>query len=247
MSSETMYLFGILGLIFIFGVDLFFLGQFKISFANKKLIQRNTGYIITSIIVLFIVSKTGKYAKQFVPFDLGISNYPVLDYVGAFLVAELLNWLVHFKKHSGFLWRFHFQHHLSENYNTLLTTHTHGIEVIFSGFIISIIMGVVGFSDKAINVYFLFYSLANSYQHMCANLSLGILDYLIVSPRYHRIHHSKTLRTNYGSTLTFWDIVFRTAYWPKRNEVHTDIGIHIKNEPFGFLTELFYFLKLKTK
>jgi sterol desaturase/sphingolipid hydroxylase (fatty acid hydroxylase superfamily) len=243
MSASLMYLIGISGLILIFGIDLFLCGEFKKSFSQKDFIKRNTAYIITAISVLFVVSKTGKIAEGLVPFTLDISRYPILDYVGCFLVAEFFNWIIHYFKHSGFMWRFHFQHHISEQYNTLLTTHTHGPEVIISGFIISIFMGMIGFSQEAVNVYFLFYSLANSYQHMSANLSLGILDFIIVSPRYHRVHHSKRMRTNFGSTLTIWDLVFKTYYFPKRNEIFTDIGIEKRNEPFGYLNESFFFLK----
>jgi sterol desaturase/sphingolipid hydroxylase (fatty acid hydroxylase superfamily) len=243
MSAEWMYILGVSGLVIIFGVDLFLWGEFKSSFSKKDFVLRNSAYIVTAISVLFVVSKTGKIASEFVPFSLEIHRFPVLDYVGCFLVAELLNYLIHFLKHSGFLWRFHFQHHLSERYNTLLTTHTHGPEVIISGFIISILMGIIGFGQEAINTYFLFYSLANSYQHMSRNLSLGFLDYIIVSPRYHRVHHSKKMRANYGSTLTFWDIIFRTAYFPQRHEIYKDIGIEKKNEPFGFLKESIFFLK----
>ena len=117
------------------------------------------------------------------------------------------------------------------------------MEVLISGSFMGICMASIGFSQQAVNIYFLFYSLANTYQHCNKNLSLGILDYIIVSPRYHRIHHSKSYRANYGSTLTFWDIAFGTAIFPKRHEVVTDIGITSHGEPFGFVEEMLYFLK----
>ncbi|PIP93505.1 MAG: hypothetical protein COW00_16380 [Bdellovibrio sp. CG12_big_fil_rev_8_21_14_0_65_39_13] len=243
MTSEATTLFGTIGIIILFGIEAFVSPEFRQSFKAGIDRKRTVSYLIAAALTLFLTGKMSAIVKGHFPDMLGISRVPLLDYVGCFLFAELMNWLIHYLKHISFLWRFHFQHHIDPKYTVLLTSYTHGGEVLFSGTIIGAIMAMIGFSQSAINTYFLFYALANTYQHSSLNLSLGWLDYLIVSPRYHRIHHSKSFDANYGSTLTFWDIVFKTTYWPARNEVVKDIGIRNSGEPFGFADEMLYFLK----
>jgi sterol desaturase/sphingolipid hydroxylase (fatty acid hydroxylase superfamily) len=247
MDKMTTSIIAATGLILLFSLEAFVSKDFRNSFKASSLF-RNISYIIASLIVLVLLGEISSVVKSTLGENtLQIHKIPILDYIGCFLFAELLNWLSHYIKHSGWLWRLHYPHHIDKRYTVLLTTQTHALDVICSGVIIGLAMSLVGFSIEAINTYYLFYTLANTYQHTSLNLSLGVLDYIIVSPRYHRIHHSKSHRSNYGSTITFWDIVFSTAYWPKRNEVKRDIGIIDNGEPFGFAKEMLYFLKIDPK
>lgn len=243
MKAETTQLWGSIGIVVLFIVEAIVSKDFRSHFTNKKEFNRTMGYLVSSVLVLFLTGKIGALIKLVVPDYLHVSEISVLDYVGVFVLAEGMNWGVHYLKHSGFMWRFHFQHHIDSKYTVLLTSNTHGLEVLISGSIMSAIIALLGFSTEAINTYFLFYALANTYQHSSLNLSLGPLDYLIVSPRYHRIHHSKSFRANYGSTLTIWDLIMGTYIFPKRTEVVTDIGITRKNEPYGFIPEMLFFLE----
>ncbi|MCB9649854.1 MAG: sterol desaturase family protein [Deltaproteobacteria bacterium] len=123
-----------------------------------------------------------------------------------------------------------------------MVTHTHALEVVLSGTLMSAILVLLGFSAPVVQVYLLFYSLANTYQHSAFDLSLGWLDKVIVNPAYHRYHHAVGSRTNYGNTLTVWDVVFRTAQWPVDHHApDVEIGIGDGPEPYGFLAELGYF------
>lgn len=242
MKTElTLYLSSII-LSFFFIIEALFSADFRRGLKGK-IKYRNIAYIISSLLVIFLMSKISKYLSSLDLISLEVYKFPLIDFVGCFLIAELLNWLLHYIKHQGFFWKFHFQHHLDKRYTVLLTAHTHGIEVLLSGILIGIMMNLIGFSIEAINLYYCFYVFGNTYQHSSFNLSLGPLDKVIVSPRYHRIHHSKSNHANFGSTLTIWDIVFKTAKWPKSDEVVKDIGINQKDEPIGFLKETFFFLK----
>jgi sterol desaturase/sphingolipid hydroxylase (fatty acid hydroxylase superfamily) len=220
--------------------------EFKDSITDPIRLRRNLSFSVAALLVMAIMSFISKETKTFVPNLMHIDDYIALDFITCFLFAELLNWIFHYIKHNNsFFWKFHFQHHIESKYTVWLTSHTHGGEVLLSGTLMGILMGIIGFSTLSVNIYFVFYALANTYQHTNKNISLGFLDKIIVSPRYHRIHHSKSHRANYGSTLTFWDIIFRTAIFPARNEITTDIGISTGDEPFGFTEEMLYFFKSK--
>lgn len=86
---------------------------------------------------------------------------PLVDWRGAwllegiccFLAAELL-----VKHHNSFLWSFHFQHHREEHFNLWLTAHSHALEVATSATVIAIITGLLGFSNRVIELYLVIYS-----------------------------------------------------------------------------------------
>ena len=245
MDSATTYTIGAIAIVALFVADALRAPDYWESFKRGRRRNRTLAYTASSIAVLISLGELSKVVKAVTPDLLGVADYPWMDFVGVFLFAELVNWGLHYIKHNGYLWNFHYQHHISKYYNTLLTCYTHGGEVIISGIFSGACMAMVGFSQEAINAYFLFYSVANTYQHSSANLSLGFLDYLIVSPRYHRVHHSKSHSANYGNTLTVWDIVFRTALFPAREDQKQDIGIKDSGEAYGWWAEFFYFLRAK--
>lgn len=175
---------------------------------------------------------------------LSLQRPLAVDLVLCFLAAELIGYGLHWIKHvHGWLWRFHFSHHRETEYDPWLTAHTHGLEVVVSGTMMSGLLILLGFSPLSMQVYFLFYSLANTYQHSSFDYSLGWLDKVIVNPSYHRLHHAVGSAVNYGNTLTVWDVVFRTAAWPKsRRAPDVPLGIGDGPEPYGFVAEMTWFL-----
>jgi sterol desaturase/sphingolipid hydroxylase (fatty acid hydroxylase superfamily) len=161
--------------------------------------------------------------------------------IACFLVADLIGWLLHWVKHKNpFLWRFHFPHHRDSTYDMWLVSHTHALEVVVAGTMMSAVLILLGFSPLSISIYFLFYGLVNTYQHSAFDYSLGWLDWIIAGPAYHRLHHEVGSDTNFGDTLTVWDVVFRTATWPDGRQVQ--VGIE-GSEPYGFVAEMTYFLE----
>lgn len=173
----------------------------------------------------------------------GRTGMRVAAWPAVFLVGELFNWVFHYAKHTvPGLWGFHFQHHRESAYTVWLTSHTHALEVVLSGTIMGLSMVSLGFPPGVIEIYLGFYAVANVYQHSARALTLGPLDWLVVSPAYHR-HHHRTDTVNYGSTLTVWDVVFRTAHWPKSAREQVDmVPLAARPEPFGFWREMIAFL-----
>ena len=71
------------------------------------------------------------------------------------------------------------------------------------------------------------------YEHSSTRLHLGWFRYLIPDNRFHRIHHSREaahLNKNFGSGSSFWDLVFGTAYFPRKSE-WPDVGLDGLAEP----------------
>jgi sterol desaturase/sphingolipid hydroxylase (fatty acid hydroxylase superfamily) len=68
-----------------------------------------------------------------------------------------------------------------------------------------------------------------------------VLGRLLVSPRYHRIHHSADpaqQRTNYGLIFSCWDYLFRTAASDLTRP--KEFGLREVKVPDSFLQQFFY-------
>ncbi len=208
-------------------------------------VRRNWSFLLAALLAGNGVQAAGLGLRGVLPAAVDWTGHVGLELLACFLAGELFGWGAHYIKHRhGWLWRFHFQHHRETHYDVWLVTHTHALEVIVSGTLMSAVLVVLGFSASVVQAYLLFYSLANTYQHSSFDLSLGWLDKLIVNPAYHRYHHAVGSAVNFGNTLTIWDVVFRTACFPSSVQApDVQIGIEPGPEPFGFGAEMLWFLE----
>ena len=211
--------------------------------------RRHLAYLGASLVVTFLLRQIGDAAQALLPAVFDWKQHVILNALGCFFVAELFGWVLHYVKHKhAYLWRFHFQHHIEPEYDIWLVTNTHALEVLISGTITASALTLLGFSTLSIQIYFLFYALANTYQHSTNEYSLGWLDRIIVNPAYHRLHHAVGSDVNFGNTLTVWDMVFRTAAWPvSAAKPDVEIGIGAGPEPYGFADEMGYFADTKPR
>ena len=79
---------------------------------------------------------------------------------------------------------------------------------------------MIGFGISDFFIVHIFTLVAGQLGHANLNIPLGKLKYLFNGPQMHLIHHAKHLPKshpngfNYGITLSIWDFMFRTDYWP---------------------------------
>jgi sterol desaturase/sphingolipid hydroxylase (fatty acid hydroxylase superfamily) len=216
---------------------------FRRVWTDARRMRRNLAFLIASVGAALLMHRSAAHLYPVMP-RLHWQAPLWLQLPLVFMLAELMNWTLHWAKHqNGYLWRFHCQHHKEDQYSVWLVAHTYAPEVLLSGTVISATVLSFGFSKLALDGYLLFYSIANVYQHSSLPYSLGWLDKLIVNPAYHRHHHAGD-RANFGSTLTIWDWVFRSARWPSswRERVNPP-PVDVTPEPFGFVDEMLYPLK----
>lgn len=235
------------GLLLFVGLELRSEGFRDSSFGDRRRVWRNWSFLLAALVAISVVRVISDALGAVLPRPVRWAGPFAVEVVACFLAAELLNWVVHWAKHRHpFLWKFHFQHHLESRYSIWLVTHTHPLEVVITGTAMSALLVMAGFSPEAMQVYLLFYSLANTYQHSAFDYSLGPLDWVIVNPAYHRHHHAIGREGNYGSTLTVWDVVFGTAVFPASRRTDPSVRYGIEpggGEPFGFAEELAWFLE----
>jgi sterol desaturase/sphingolipid hydroxylase (fatty acid hydroxylase superfamily) len=187
-----------------------------------------------------------------------------------FLASDLGEYVSHRLHHQvDLLWAFHRSHHSSERLNPLSAYRFNPITQIVSPEqpVESLVFGAFGgiclyfigprFAPEAFGLYIaresfrLFWA---AFNHCHLPINFGPLDYVMVSPRNHSIHHSAELRhrdKNFGTVFCYWDWIFGTLYIPGRDETwreglsETELGPHNPHASIrGFLVEpCLYFVR----
>lgn len=170
----------------------------------------------------------------------------------AVIVGEFFYYWFHRAQHtSKFLWAFHSEHHAIREMSAWNSNH-HVTEEIFRIPFMIIPTSLLIHIDPgyAPVLVWLLIGVQGQYIHSHTRLNFGPLRYVVADNRFHRIHHSIEERhydRNFGSFTSVWDIVFRTAHFPRRDE-WPDTGIAEHDEPKSLGEFLFRPIrKLRTK
>jgi len=147
------------------------------------------------------------------------ASWPRLAVVVATLIAmDLCNWLAHFADHRiGALWRLHALHHSQEELSVLTSFRAHPL-MHTSGFLLAtvpvlVLTGAHPLAPVLITVYVCLGTLP----HTNVNWSYGPVGWVLVSPAYHRLHHSAERQdVNLGVVLTVWDHLAGMAQRPQQ-------------------------------
>lgn len=184
-------------------------------------------------------------AARHAPFlDLGLlAAGPAWLRLVVFTVALdfLLYWKHRLMHRVAFLWRCHAIHH-SQRSLTLLTGYRfHPLDELAAslvGFALGLALGVAPPMGVALTFVVSVYA---ALQHEDTGWSYGPLDFVLVSPRFHSVHHAVDAALhdrNYGILFSAWDRLFGTAaQGPARVEGYgvTDLAV-----PEGFLAQLLW-------
>lgn len=187
---------------------------------------------------------------------LSSSTNPIVAAVGgivAFLIVvqagEFFYYWFHRAQHtSKFLWRFHSEHHSLAEMSAFNSNH-HATEEIFRIPFITIPMSLLfSFNPGYVPWLFAFFmGWQGIFEHSATKINLGLFRYIVPDNRFHRIHHSVEKRhfdKNFGSGSALWDIIFRTAHFPQKDE-WPDVGLKSKAEPKTIAEFLFRPFRIK--
>lgn len=144
---------------------------------------------------------------------------PVVGVLFAAILGDFAFYWMHRAQHAWF-WRFHAVHHAIEEMNAV-SSYQHISEGFFRAvFILApgslFVTHVQGAAWLGVIL-----TLQGVYLHSCTRVHLGPLRYIVGDNLFHRIHHSADkhhLDKNFSGFSPLWDIVFRTAYFPRADE-----------------------------
>jgi len=145
----------------------------------------------------------------------------------AVLVIDALDWLVHLGNHRiTSLWRLHAVHHSQEELSILTTFRAHPlVQVSFLATAVPIL--AIGHNAVTPAAVLTAYACLGALPHANVRWSYGRLGRVLISPAYHRIHHSATgrLDINLGTVFTFWDALSRRAVFPEASRSVIPTGL----------------------
>ncbi|HEX8949909.1 MAG TPA: sterol desaturase family protein [Dissulfurispiraceae bacterium] len=165
-----------------------------------------------------------------IPFLSGLRGLPggVKIALGIIAADFCLYW-VHRAMHGPGLWRTHAFHHSISELWWLSGSRTSTLHLLlFALPQVFLAYYILDLSPGEAGVAFSFGVVVNVWIHTNIWVDLGPLEWLLITPNYHRMHHgAKGLsRKNLGFVLTIWDRVFGT---------YADPRVSGKDIPLGFV------------
>ncbi|VAW46331.1 Fatty acid hydroxylase family (carotene hydroxylase/sterol desaturase) [hydrothermal vent metagenome] len=218
-----------------------------------KSFQRDLKWMATGIITFGLI----KLAMMMLAIDLSqyntglIAGLPLLiEVIICLLVYEFFQYWYHRYSHErrgklgAWFWRVHVAHHLPDKVYILMHAVFHPINMIFTQIIIQGTLVLSGITAESIFLFNAIMALQGFISHYNVTIKAGFLNYIFIGTELHRYHHSADTveAKNYGSVISFWDIVFGTFYY-KPDSVPYRLGVN-NIDIYPESTELFKVLKL---
>jgi sterol desaturase/sphingolipid hydroxylase (fatty acid hydroxylase superfamily) len=170
-----------------------------------------------------------------------LANQPILvQAVIILLLTDLVQYWGHRLFHRNPLWHFHCVHHAPAQVDWLTSVRVHPVNFILYSTLINLLISLLGFSPRAFLVLVPFNMLAGLLAHANLNWTFGPFRYILVSPVFHRWHHTSLDRggnKNFAPTFPFLDLAFGTFYMPKdqRPAAFGIVDDHVPNHLWGQL------------
>jgi sterol desaturase/sphingolipid hydroxylase (fatty acid hydroxylase superfamily) len=125
----------------------------------------------------------------------------------AIVLLDLGTYVGHVLLHRvGALWELHKVHHSSHSLDWLATFRFHPFEQVFRRLTAPLLLVLAGFPIEVVVAAAGFLMAWGMLNHANVRLRLGPLEWLLVTPRAHRVHHVvEHTERNLGTFLTVWD------------------------------------------
>jgi sterol desaturase/sphingolipid hydroxylase (fatty acid hydroxylase superfamily) len=176
------------------------------------------GGLISVIMYTLISDRFGAYTWD-------VSN--PMTWISAFLLYDFCYYWVHRTGHEvNVLWASHVVHHSSEEFNLSTALRQSSTGFLFR-WIFYIPLALLGYPVKVFVVVGLIDFIYQYWVHTQLIGKLGWLEYVVVTPSNHRVHHGQNdycIDKNYGGVFSFWDRMFGT-YADERDDEKPVYGI----------------------
>ena len=177
------------------------------------------------------------------PWIPGIHAQPLwLQAFEVVFIGDFMGYWIHRTFHrTAWLWPFHAIHHSSEKLDWLAATRVHPVDGALHRLFPAALLYLMGFSGSLVGPFLIFLTLYPIALHANIKLRFGWLGYLIVSPAFHRWHHTSEQRgldKNFSGFFAIFDYLFGTAYLPRWQP--RTFGLFQEKAPRGFIGQLLY-------
>lgn len=147
---------------------------------------------------------------NFAPFRFENTLY---IWVGVFLAQDFFFYWLHRTEHyCRFFWAVHVNHHSSQKFNFTVALRSSVLQPSYR-FIFFIPCALMGFNGLEIMFIYAVNQTYAFFVHTETVGKLGFLEWFMVTPSHHRVHHASNPRyldKNMGQVLIIWDKLFGT-------------------------------------
>jgi len=172
---------------------------------------------------------------------LEITSGPLV-WVLLFLFTDFIWYWYHRLGHEvNLFWSAHVVHHQSEDFNFTVSARITVLQAFFRAGFWSF-LPLIGFTPELVTTMLLIHGAYPFFTHTRTIGRLGFLEYFLVTPSHHRVHHSSNpgyLDKNYGDVLIIWDKLFGTFAAEKETPVY---GLTKPVGSYSFLWQHFHFI-----
>lgn len=217
---------------------------------RSKRIQFSVGLaIVNNLFIRLVVASPFMMLATWVNSkNYGLSNFlklhGSLEIVITIILFDFFDALKHKWFHRiGFMWRFHRVHHTDKHLDILTALRYHPGELLISVLIKSAWILIWGPSAVAFLAFEIVLNLASQFHH--TNIDLGTFDNklnkILVTPRYHAIHHTINRDIgdqNFTTIFSIWDRLLGTYADPAKTDVNLERLGTLQDKDIDLLTIL---------
>ena len=163
------------------------------------------------------------------PFNLedlwpGVSDRPLVSFLLYLIVLDFFDYWYHRAQHNvRWMWALHSLHHSQQNMNLWSDDRNHVLDVFAHDVLMGLVALAIGVPPAQYVLLVVASRMLQSLQHANVRLHFGRWgDCLLVSPRFHRLHHAIGIGHesrgadslgghNFAVLFTVWDVLFRSA------------------------------------
>lgn len=174
----------------------------------------------------------------------GVTSIPWLSFLIYVVILDFFEYVYHRASHHwNWWWQLHALHH-SQKYMTVWTDNrNHVLDDIMHSAFFALVALLIGVEPVQFLWIIALSQLIQSWQHGNLNLDHGWLKYVLISPKFHRLHHAVGMGhevpgkpgvlggCNFGILFPWWDMVLKTAIFDTANHPTGVRGLSVSNNP----------------
>lgn len=156
----------------------------------------------------------------------GVTDVPIVSFCVYLVVLDFFDYWYHRAEHQfNWWWGLHSLHHSQRNMNLWSDNRNHLLDDLLHDSYMAVIALAIGVEPSQYVLLVIASRMLQSLQHANVRIHFGVVgERLLVSPRYHRMHHGVGIGheshgkgtlggCNFAVLFPVWDILFGTAYF----------------------------------
>lgn len=175
----------------------------------------------------------------------GVSSIPWVSFVVYMVVLDFAEYVYHRASHRwNWWWQLHALHHSQRHMSVWTDNRNHILDDLGHSAVFALVALIIGVEPIQYLWLLAISQLIQSWQHGNFDFDHGIFKYILISPRYHRLHHAIGLGyevpgkpgvlggCNFGILFPWWDMLFGTAIFTKDTHPTGVRGLEVSLNPF---------------